>query len=259
MIVSCSLWKLKVPEYIELKLNAEVINKSSEVVYSRVINYNSKGGGDIVAPAMNFKVKAFARGKELMLSLYDDIPSMYYKFHLGMSGMFYLSPVPPDYLGPTYEKNTLFAFESQNKQSYLCFLDVRRFAKWKFTSAWGNDRGPDPLIEEGDFRAKVAAAIHSKDFKKPIYEVLTNQNYFNGIGNILRADLLAQVDDTPFQSAEDWFNKHPDFCDTIVNHLKVTEERNSSQGEDGQYGRGQYIIDKKNRKFWYNEKWAVNI
>jgi endonuclease VIII-like 1 len=252
------------PEYVELQLNAEVINSFSQEEFQRVIVYKTIGKNDVIKQrydSVPFKVYAYTRGKELMLKLTDVSPimttSFYYRFNLGMSGMFYAAPIPPDALSMehVYRKNTMFAFENVTKDVYLGFLDVRRFAKIADSAIWGKNRGPDPLKEEDQFRLNISAALLSKDFKKPIYEVLVNQKYFNGIGNVLRADILAQIDDTPFQSAHDWFSKHPDFCDTIVKHLRVTLGRRSSQSNDGQYGQGLHIIDKNNRKFWYNEKW----
>lgn len=247
------------PEYIELKLNANIINEHYSIIYSRVINFNTKSGGeDIVTPTTSFRVKAFARGKELILSLHDDSMArcMWYKFHLGMSGMFYLSPVPPENLGSIYKKNTLFAFESLDKQSYLCFMDVRRFAKWEFTSAWGKNRGPDPLIEENDFRDNIKANINSKDFKKPIYEVLTNQKYFNGIGIYLLSKILDRVGDDPNLDAKTFIIKNKEKFFSVINEV-LNEDIQYFKNEQEYYypyQQGNYLIMKNGRKFWYGEK-----
>lgn len=46
--------------------------------------------------------------------------------------------------------------------------------------------------------------LHKKAFGKPIMEVLMNQQYFNGIGNYLRAEILFRIGDlNPFISARD--------------------------------------------------------
>ena len=85
---------------------------------------------------------------------------------------------------------------------------------------WGpeSDRGPDPLSEYEEFRAKVLRSVGAnrlapgdgqKDegiaqiWERPICEVLLDQRFFNGVGNYVRAELLWLAKIPPFTRARD--------------------------------------------------------
>lgn len=55
------------------------------------------------------------------------------------------------------------------------------------------------------FAKKVVENIHKPPFQSPIAEVLLNQNFFNGIGNYLRAEILHRAGISPFQKASEVF------------------------------------------------------
>jgi endonuclease VIII-like 1 len=243
-----------VPEYWEVRKNAELVNTYATEYRTAYAPQKTKNPMIIIPE--NSKAFADTRGKELSLSF----SGVSYRFNLGMSGMFFISPSQPDNLGPKIMKNVLLIFEPQHKdEGWLCFHDVRRFAKWKETYTWGKNRGPDPLKESQDFINNIERSLNSKEFQKPIYEVMMNQKYFNGVGNFLRADLLASIDDTPFQSAADWYSKHPTFSEFIIDYLKdlgqLTSSNYTTQDHPG-YQKGACIPDRNGRNFWYDPKWS---
>ena len=75
-----------------------------------------------------------------------------------------------------------------NADTTLSFVDVRRFGKWKQGLAWSDGRGPDPTTEYDEFWKNVMTNLTK--LKKPLYEMLMDQKYFNGIGNYLRAEII---------------------------------------------------------------------
>ena len=62
----------------------------------------------------------------------------------------------------------------------------------------GTKRGPDPTTSFEEFEKNVLENLHKKTFDKPICEVLLNQEYFNGIGAYLTAEIVGRLDINPF-------------------------------------------------------------
>jgi hypothetical protein len=106
----------------------------------------------------------------------------------------------------------------------LCFIDVRyrlclgvltlssllahssrRFGSWQVTEDWGDakERGPDIVTEHAAFKQLIKSSLDAPVFNKAICEVMLDQQYFNGIGNYLRAEILHRADVHPFARARD--------------------------------------------------------
>jgi len=274
------------PELAEIKIMAEYINSTcanedftSISVSSEVVNRLG-----IVQPSelQVFSITAEARGKELILNLLSGQNKYRLSCAMGMSGHWTISDRdnPP--------KHTHLKFNAISKRS-LCLVDARRFAKWKWTKSWNNKRGPCPLSDFDNFRNHININAHKRAFTKPIYEVLMNQSYFNGIGNYLRAEILYRLDINPFQSAwnvivkldkgeellrlchdvcqeaylvgggelKDWHNPFK----TGYGRGRINEKMNKLADTSFRewlqcYGKMLSIDDNKSRRFWYNEKWA---
>jgi endonuclease VIII-like 1 len=150
-----------------------------------------------------------------------------------------------------------------NDGHVLSFVDVRRFGRWKFGD-WKEDRSPDPTTEYDDFVKHIYANIHKTAFNKPIYELLMNQNYCNGIGNYLRAEILGRIDSNPFVPARDYIQNNPkvlELCKEIpLNSYEYKKKK--GLGYDGNEPYLKYykkdtslsIEDKGKRVFWYDAK-----
>lgn len=46
------------------------------------------------------------------------------------------------------------------------------------------------MTEHDEFKENILSNLEQPVFRRPICEVLLNQQYFNGIGNYLRAEVL---------------------------------------------------------------------
>jgi endonuclease VIII-like 1 len=155
----------------------------------------------------------------------------------------------------------------------LAFVDVRRFGKWKWGD-WNKDRGPDPTTEYFLFCNNILQNLHKRAFDKPIYEVLMNQRYFNGIGNYLRAEILIRIpDEDPFQSAREFISKRKwelfELCKdipilvyeigggTLKDWKNPFGEVSSVRDFMKCYGNPlmEKIEDRGGRMFWYDPKW----
>jgi endonuclease VIII-like 1 len=159
--------------------------------------------------------------------------------------------------------------------NWLLLHDVRRFAKWRWVDNWSSNRSPCPLTEYNQFAENLKTNWHkSKDFEKPLCELLMNQKWFSGIGNYIRAEVLYRLDVDPFQPAKNMtlgeVNQlitiiHLAFRDTYTmggGQLKDWVNPNGSSAKNFKewikcYSKSSSscIVDKSGRKFWFDPKW----
>jgi len=269
------------PELVEVKIMSEYINQVSEgktfinVRKSDVSKSktNLKGSWSV-----GFNLTAQSRGKELKLSLSwkpecfkDHLePTRDLICNMGMSGNWSFTETDK------VPKHAHLMFDTNDGWT-LSLVDVRRFARWQWSNGWSSNRGPDPVEEWTAFIGNILSNLDTKEFKKPIYEVLMNQEYFNGIGNYLRAEILHRIDENPFLPAKEYLIKAPhlflyckqvpmevyglgggqlkDWSNPFVIDIKAFVEWQKCYGKKDMAT----IIDKNKRKFWYNKKYELSL
>lgn len=252
------------PELAEVKITSEQINSLCEdLIFKKILKSpETKVSTDLYCEFDQFRIKAVSRGKELQLTL-SEVGTPNSKemiITLGMSGYFVMSSDWP--------KHAHLKFESESGSLY--FVDVRRFGKWKW-STWSSNRGPCVLTEFKSFSENVISNISKKEFEKPIYEVMMNQRYFNGIGNYLRAEILNRLDINPFQSAREYILASPNFLEMCHRVVYESYILGGGQLKDWQnpfnvpvngfsewltcYSIGDKLLDRNGRTFWFNPKW----
>lgn len=251
------------PEIAELRITADYVNKISEGKNFYTISKNPVHKGcDIVAFETPFKISAKSRGKELCLFLTTDTTTNSLRMTMGMSGHF--KWIKEGRL----EKHAHLKFNSI--EGSLAFVDVRRFGKWK----WGEfsvNRGPDPIDEYDKFIENILSHLHTREFEKPVFEILMNQRYFNGIGNYLRAEILYKADQNPFEPANTALIYNPkilELCSTLsieayfLNGGSIKDWKNPFDNESSDkwmkcYGNKEMVtkIDRNGRRFWFDKKW----
>ncbi|BFY97901.1 hypothetical protein BsWGS_00941 [Bradybaena similaris] len=178
------------PEGPELHLTMLAINKlCRDVIFSgKVVRNPIHKCGDVAWDEQMYTMRAEARGKELRLRLHQVdhssqvqadhtswwVPrSMSIIFRFGMSGKFVFTPAQE-----LLKHSHLSFFTKQSPVMAVSFVDPRRFG-----------------------RENIVTNLHSAAFKKPICEVMLDQQYFNGIGNYLRAEILYRCQVPPFVAA----------------------------------------------------------
>lgn len=260
------------PELAEVKLMTEFFNTVSHGLRIKSIykSPESKVKTDLgLTPTdkSGFLTTAYSRGKETIIVLegFDTGGEKTLNVTYGMSGHWqyvsHLSKIP---------KHSHLIFEAFN-DIYICLVDVRRFAKWKWVTGWSSNRGPDPMMEFELFVENLRTNSHKKIFNKPICELLMDQKYFNGIGNYLRAEILYRADLDPWMPAreavkigkllalcriipmeaykigggsiKDWKNPYGDQQLTMSQWLQC-------------YGKEAFTVDGTGRTFWFNSKYT---
>jgi len=262
------------PELAELAIMSDFINRVSEKVVYFGMNKSavSKVKTDLRIPFEHFNVKARSRGKEISLDFYkeDEKHSQSLIMTMGMSGNW--TAARGNFPVPQHAHFFLHGSSPIGKLT-LCLVDIRRFAKWRWDKDFSKNRGPCPVKEHEDFRKNFAEKITHKNRKeKPMVDVIMDQSLFNGIGNYLRAEIFHRVDVNPFKSfsdiESDKIEKILDYCRICPQDAyelgggQIRDWKNSF-GVDGKnfdewrkvYYKGDKILDRGGRTFWYDPKW----
>lgn len=261
------------PELAELKLTADYINSNSGKIKHIAIEKNPvHKGAEIDISFTEFTIVAESRGKELLLRLNDSNSDQFIALQMtmGMSGHFQVTNTGQE------PKHAHLKFY-RNDGTTLNFVDVRRFGNWKQGITWKANRGPDPTTEPREFFLNIMTNLTNRDFKKPLYEVLMNQKYFNGIGNYLRAEIIYRANDVdPFLPAGMQIAKYPkilQLCEDIPNLAyqrgggSIKDWKNPFTDDFSEsfflcYGNKDTMDsrkDKNGRTFWYDPKWNILI
>ena len=252
------------PEFSEVRLTAEYItnvNKSRHIVGVETLTSNKIKlieGVDVIGKQLS----ASSRGKELKLHIGDtDIV-----ITLGMSGGFRNFKVAKDNTDKHW-KHSHLRFKMSDGE-WFNWVDVRRFGK-SLGYDWGVKRGPDMFDDSEGFIRNILDNLNHRDFDKPTYEVLMNQYWFNGVGNYLRAEILGKWDCNPFQPIRNILTE--DFLKHLIRQVREsyilgggknytwnsTEIDNPNSWDDWiqYYGKGEHIVDKQKRTFWFDKKY----
>ena len=272
------------PEISEVRIMSEFINRvASDVDYFVGMSKNPehKSKTSLVLPFNHFQLKAYSRGKELMLrfinldfSYGDPTDLKPLVFTMGMSGNWNYSKTIFDVPKHTH----LMIIDCHG--GVLGMNDIRRFARWDWRG-YNEERGHDPVQETELFKKDILENL-MKDrlFQKPIFEVMMNQKYFNGVGNYLRAEILGRIDLDPRLSARDYIIKSGELFFNMTEKIIVESyELGGGQFKDW-YNQADLekkkskefqawmqfyfnkercvpIKDKQDRNFWIDKKWLI--
>jgi endonuclease VIII-like 1 len=264
------------PELAELRITANFINDfSKDLTFSRVEKSQVSKNLNFTVPFKSFKVLAESRGKELMLTLYTEKETLKVMMTMGMAGMFRLVHTGDE---PKHSQLIFYSDPTLDGELYsLCYVDFRRFGKWKIAEGWSSNRGPDPTLQYDAFRQNVLLHLDRAIFNKPIHVALMDQRYFNGIGNYLRAEILHRLDIDPFQEARKAILENdPTIFEMCRDISKIAIKLNGGQLKDWKNPFGEdpkdfaefiqcyskpgmaNIVDSLKRTFWYDPKWKLN-
>lgn len=260
------------PELAELRLTADYINSRAHGLKFESVTKNPEHKcQDLEIPFKKFKIKADSRGKEIVIGILDCYSDKIIpiRMTMGMSGYFEMTNATQEHKHAHLKFNT-------TDGTTLSFVDVRRFGKWKQGVWWNEDRSPDPTIEHKDFFLNIMTNLTKPAFKKPLFEVLMNQKYFNGIGNYLRAEIIYRAGDVdPFLPAGMQIAKYPKIlklCKDVC-ELAYAKGGGSIRDWDNPFGsdslQEKFMLcygnkekmdtrkDKNGRTFWYDRKWNI--
>ena len=256
------------PELAEVKIMSDFVNDKSK--NTRFIQAWHVEKGNNPKPfdyQHKFNIQSDTNGKELILNLYNRVgEELPIHVFMGMNGNW--KWVETENWDKT--KYVRMKFDSECGNSLLLFGGFMG-PKYSVGKPFkGTKRGPDPTKKFDEFKSNVLNNLNKKDFDKPIYEVLLNQKYFNGIGNYLRSTILYYLDINPFQSGKQVIKDNPEILE-MCRYIPIRAyQLNGGQLKDWKnpydsdyeefkewvyYQKGNSLKDSNNRTFWYHPKW----
>ena len=254
------------PELAEVKIMSEYINYvSNDEEYISVEKSEKNKNPNLEIPYKSFRISSTSRGKELMLVVTDTETEEEKKFlmGMGMSGNWIFiekGSIP---------KHSHIVFETK-EGGKLCMYDFRRFSRWKESYEWSDNRGPCMLTEWESFVDNLKSNSDKKIFNNPIYELMLNQKYFNGMGNYLRAEILDRAEQDPFVSSREAIKnkKMLELCKEVVMEAYQLGGGQLSQWSNPYfddrmtfrqwmrcYTKKEKIKDRNGRTFWFDSKY----
>jgi endonuclease VIII-like 1 len=255
------------PELAELKFTADYVNESSgDISYVNVKKNPVHKGEELNIPFKKWRMRAETKGKEMVLYCLDKHSDQFIpiRITMGMAGHFQVT-------NTNQEPKHAHLMFYRNDGTTLSFVDVRRFGKWKQGFAWSDNRGPDPTTNYKEFWTNIMTNITK--LKKPLYEVLMDQKYFNGIGNYLRAEIIYRADDVdPFLPASWQLAKYPKILELCRDIPMLAYAKGGGSIKDWNNPFGENAVqekfmlcygnetmskrkDRTGRTFWYDPKW----
>lgn len=261
------------PELAELKLTSEFVNEASKgLVYTYVEKNPEHKGQDLNIPFKYWRLSSESKGKEIVLTITcdDTGQTIPIRMTMGMSGHFKVTNTAHE------PKHAHLKFYRKDGTT-LSFVDVRRFGKWTQGLSWNEDRGPDPTQDFDAFFMHIMTNLTNRTFRKPLYEVLMDQKWFNGIGNYLRAEIIYRAENVdPFLPASMQLAKYPKILTLCrdIPMLAYAKGGGSIKDWDNPFGESAIKekfmlcygnkdmntrIDPKGRRFWYDPKWDISI
>mgnify|MGYP003633747180 FL=1 len=253
------------PELAEVKIMSEYINYVNKTeTFIGLEKSKENKNPKIEIDFKRFTVSSTSRGKELMIKITNTTTKESKKvlMGMGMSGNWVFIEK-----GPT-PKHAHLIFHT-DWGGRLCMVDFRRFSRWKESDTWSDNRGPCMLTEWEDFVTNLHNNSDRKIFDKPIYQLMLDQKYFNGMGNYLRAEILDRANQNPFVSAREAIknNEMLSLCDTVVEEAYQLGGGQLSQWINPYfndkitfrqwmkcYTKKEKIKDKSGRTFWFDSK-----
>ena len=180
------------PEISEVRIMSDFINEKSTNKKFIKAYHVAKGNIPSLFIDHEFKIKSSSRGKELKIHI--DNYEIY--VFMGMNGNWKFIPTS-EWNNTKYVR---LRFDDSDGNSLILhggYMGPKYSVNKPFT---GTKRGPDPVREYELFRENVFQNLEKSTFNKSFCEVLLNQEYFNGIGAYLTAEILGRSDFDPFLS-----------------------------------------------------------
>jgi formamidopyrimidine-DNA glycosylase len=162
--------------------------------------------------------------------------------------------------------------------------DFTRYAIWKWSDIWHERRSPDIVLEHNAWRHHLHSLRQNKLFKKkfdrPVFEIMSDQYLFNGVGNFSKCEILARVRFSPFTTLtevvdsdilrNDFFDVIKDTLSDIHRHggLQFQYWTNPFRQDRDKFDKwvmcyrrirkAYFMKDSVGRNFWFMKKWLLD-
>lgn len=222
----------------------------------------------------SWKLFSASRGKEMMIQFTSGEEKHLMKIgfaRVGSVGCFPISKIRQE----EFDKKAMLRFYTSDKVFFIS--DFTRYVRWRWVTAWDRYRSPDIVLEHNDWRANLYKNRHHKKFDVPVFEAMSEQAFFNGIGTFSKTEILCRTRFSPFTKLSEILESEilrEDFfvtCkETLIDiyrlgGLQFKFWRNPFRVRKGSFnkwvrcynkmGRAFFLRDSKGRKFWFDRQW----
>lgn len=222
----------------------------------------------------SWKVSSSSRGKEMMLIFRNGSEELSMKVgfaRIGQVEFYPLDSVDEDY----FSRRAMLRFYTKDRVYFIS--DFTRYVIWRWSSEWDTRRSPDIVTEHNDWRDHLYKNRKIPYFKRPVFEILCDQRFFNGVGTFTRTEILARTRFSPFTAFDeilqndilrnDFFIICRETMEDIIrlgglqfehwkNPFKVSKRNfNRWVKAYNKMGKAFYVRDTSGRKIWFVRDW----
>lgn len=223
-----------------------------------------------------WEVRSEFRGKEMMviLSFGDESHSL----KLGFARVGFLQLCDVSSIPENFDKVAMLRFYTDSQVLYLC--DFTRFSQWRWSKTFDPNRSPDICIQHNEWRDHLYHSRKKDHLKKPVFEVIMDQRYFNGVGNFSRSEILCRTRCSPFMQFDELLESdilRTDFFEVCRDTLNDIARLGGLQHEHwknpfgvdrnlfnkwvrcyNKYPKSYYQRDPQGRIFWFQRKNVID-
>lgn len=267
------------PEQAEIRIISDFFNK--EIAFRDVIKVEksplSKNKCDLsILENKQWKITARHRGKEMILDFSNNIESHHLKINFSKIGSLEYYDINEEIEDiESFDKRAVLRFYTDDKLYFIS--DFTRYTLWRWSNEWDTRRSPDIVTEHNKWRDHLFEHRKIKYFKRPIFEIFTDQRFFNGIGNFSRSEILARMRFSPFTNfneilendilRNEFFNISREVLDDIArlggmqfkywtNPFKVSKRGfNKWVRCYNKMPKSFFTKDSKGKVFWFMKEW----
>ena len=266
------------PELAEIKIMSEFLNR--EFGHRDVVRVEksplSKNKCDLSPlDGKRWKVTTLSRGKEMMMKFTHGDETLSMKIGFARIGCVEWYPLDAiDY--QVFDKRAILRFYTEDRVYFIS--DFTRYVIFRWSDEWDTRRSPDILTEHNEWRKFLYHKRKIPYFKRPIFELIGDQRFFNGLGTFSKSEILARTRFSPFMNfneileneilREDFFQTCKETLYEIVlfgglqfrfwqNPFGVSKNRmNRWSRVYEKIRKSFFLVDKSGKKFWFERKWS---
>lgn len=266
------------PEGPEVRIMSDFIN--SEIGHLSVKKVEkspiSKNKCDLSClEGKEWKIKSSSRGKEMKIEFSSGDEHHIMKVNFAKIGSIEVTEIGN--YDDLYDRRAMLRFYTEDK--VFAISDFTRFIIWRWASEWDTNRSPDVVLEHNEWRDFLYKERKNKYFQRPIFEIIKDQRFFNGVGNFSRSEILGRTKFSPFTPFNDVLESdilREDFFTIIKEVMNDIYDLGGFQFKFWQnpYGkkgvgfnrwikchnkpRKAYFIKDAGGKFWFDKKWSID-
>jgi endonuclease VIII-like 1 len=183
------------PEYAEVRIMSNFINEKSKNNRYKNLFKIQKGNTDCVHIKSDFLLESRSYGKQLFLTLVGTNEKTTIDVFMSLMGN-WTSIETEKWSDINFCRLRFDDYRGNSLILHGGYMGPKFSIDKPFT---GTKRGPDPVEDWTKFKNNILSNFNKSVFNKAIGEVILNQQYFNGVGAYLAAEILGRADINPFR------------------------------------------------------------